>query len=76
MDKTEKLSIKTLVGITIADIDIFLLQDESQTKDLDKVYTTEEIREQLHKSCNKMLKTMNQFGFDIDEPLIPSSVAL
>lgn len=71
MDGNEKLTIKTLIALAFADVDIFLLQDESQTKDLDKVHTTEEIRNQLDKSIFKLMNVLNNFGFDVDKPLLP-----
>lgn len=64
-----KLTIKTLIGLAFADVDIFLLQDESQTKDLDKVYTTDEIRNQLDKSIFKLVNILTNFGYDVNKPL-------
>jgi hypothetical protein len=54
---TEKddITLRELLAIFVADIDIFLLQDESQTKDNDKIYTKEEIREQLHRTMDKFV---------------------
>lgn len=63
------VSIANLIAITLADVDIFLLQDESQTKDLDKVYTTEEIRNQLHKTNIKLVETLINLGYDVDKSL-------
>ena len=65
----QKVNLKFIIAHIMADIDIFLLQDETQTKDLDKVYTKEEIREQLHKTANKMVSTLKQLGFDLDSTL-------
>ena len=46
-------SLEELLAIFCADIDIFLLQDEAQENDLDKVYTKDEIRQQLEKTLIK-----------------------
>jgi len=46
-------TLKELLALFCADIDIFLLQDESQENDLDKMYSKEEIREQLHRTMKK-----------------------
>jgi hypothetical protein len=64
-----KLTIKTLIGLAFADFDIFLLQDESQTKDLDKVHTTEEIRNQLDKSIFKLMNVLTNLGYNVNKPL-------
>ena len=48
-------TLRELLAIFVADIDIFLLQNESQTKDNDKIYTKEEIREQLHRTMDKFV---------------------
>ena len=67
--QNSKLTIKTLIALAFADVDIFLLQDESQTKDLDKVHTAEEIRNQLDKSIFKLMNVLNNLGFDVNKPL-------
>ena len=67
--ENSKLTIKTLIGLAFADFDIFLLQDESQTKDLDKVYTTEEIRNQLDKSIFKLVNVLTKLGYDVNKVL-------
>ena len=48
-------TLREFLAIFVADIDIFLLQDKSQTKDNDKIYTKEEIREQLHRTMDKFV---------------------
>jgi hypothetical protein len=47
-------TLKEFLAIVMADIDIFLLQDETQTKDKDKLYTKEEIRSQLEATLKKV----------------------
>jgi hypothetical protein len=49
----ESISLEKLLCMFCADIDIFLLQDETQKNDLDKIYTKEEIREQLKRTLIK-----------------------
>ena len=65
----ELLNLKNLVAIIMSDIDVFLLQDESQTKDLDRLYDKHDIREQLHNSASKIVNVLSKSGFDIDKPL-------
>jgi hypothetical protein len=67
--QNELLTIRTLIASTMADVDIFLLQDESQTNDLDKVYTIEEIRNQLHKTNDKLVEVLSKLDYDVDKPL-------
>lgn len=49
----KEITLREFLAVFCADIDIFLLQDEKQEKDNDKVYTASEIREHLHKSFDK-----------------------
>lgn len=53
--QTDDTTLREFLAIFVADIDIFLLQDESQTKDNEKIYTKEEIREQLHRTMDKFV---------------------
>ena len=71
-----QLSIKLLLALTMADIDIFLLQDEAQKKDLEKLHTKEAIREQLEKSMIKALSLFDNspMASFIDEPILPALV--
>lgn len=68
--ETEQLTLRTLLAITLADVDIFLLQDETQTKDLEKEFTTEEIRNQLLETMAKICSILEKFGYNIDQPLL------
>lgn len=71
-ENKEKLNLKNLIAMTLADIDIFLLQNEEQTADNDKEhFTREEIRDQLKRSGAKMLNTLTRVQIDIEEPLKP-----
>ena len=65
----ENISIKTLLVMTMADIDIFLLQNEEQTADKVGVYTKDQIREQLENTAAKMCTTLEKLGCNIDEEL-------
>lgn len=67
--KKENISIKTLLAMTMADIDIFLLQNEEQTADKVGVYTKDQIREQLENTAAKMCATLEKLGCNIDEEL-------
>jgi hypothetical protein len=68
-NKLELLSLKNLIAITMADIDIFLLQNEEQTADLDQMYDKYQIRKQLHKSAQKIIDVLSDYGYNIDKPL-------
>jgi hypothetical protein len=65
----ESINIKNLIAVAIADVDIHLLQDETQTKDLDKVFTVQEVRNQLEKTCRNLVDALIKMGYDIDKPI-------
>lgn len=67
MKTKQDTTLREFLAITMADIDIFLLQDESQKNDKDKLYTKEEIRSQLHATMEKMtnLPMINHGIFEI-----------
>lgn len=70
MDELNKqLSIVSLIGLLVADIDVYLIGDESDTKDLDKVFTAEKIRNQLENSSEKLCNVLTDLGYDINKPL-------
>ena len=50
----QNITLKGFLALCFADVDIFLLQDESQENDNDKLYTKEEIRNQLESTMYKM----------------------
>ena len=68
IEKSE-LSIKTLLAMTIADVDIFLLQNEEQTEDLNKTFTVEEIRNQNTNKKKKVVKVLEESGIDVDKSI-------
>ena len=54
-----KISIQSIAAILVADIDIFLLQNENQMADNDKeFYTKEEVRNQLEKTNLKFCEVI------------------
>lgn len=59
IQKDEKVTLKSFLAMAMADIDIFLLKDETKKKDNDKLYTKEEIRNQLHKTMDKFSNIPN-----------------
>lgn len=65
----EEATLKYMFAVTMADVDIFLLQNEEQTEDLDKLYTKEEIRVQLRKSLKKTLDLLQNNMVNIDLPI-------
>ena len=68
IEKSE-LSIKTVLAMTIADVDIFLLQNEEQTEDLNKTFSVEEIRNQLSNTLKKVVKVLEESGIDVDKSI-------
>lgn len=69
MKNHNETTLRELLALFCADIDIFLLQDEAQENDLDKMYSKEEIREQLHKSMRKFTTLPNIYPPLFDAPL-------
>ena len=65
-------TLKDLLALFCADVDIFLLRDESQENDLDKMYSKEEIREQLHKTIRKFARLPFIHPSVWDVPLFPT----
>jgi hypothetical protein len=72
MKKQNETTLRELLAFFCADIDIFLLQDESQKNDLDKLYSKEEIREQLHKTMEKFTSVFPVHPMVLDVPLFPA----
>ena len=69
MKNQSETTLRELLALFCADIDIFLLQDEAQENDLDKMYSKEEIREQLHKTMKKFTSLPNILPSVFDTPL-------
>jgi len=63
------LNLESLLAFMLSDIDIFLLQNESQTSDNDKLYTKEEIRKQLSSTGGKFIAVLKDLGYDMSKPL-------
>jgi len=72
MKNHDETTLRELLALFCADIDIFLLKDESQEKDLDKLYSKEEIREQLHKTMRKFTSLPNIHPLVWSVPLFPA----
>lgn len=73
--KNEQLNLKNLIATTVADVDIFLLQNEEQTGDNDKEsFTREDIREQLDKTMSRVCDVLMAAGYSIEQPLIRNYV--
>ena len=69
--KNEALDLKTLIALTVANIDVYLLQNEEQTGDNDKEsFTREEIRNQLRSTMSNVCNALRKIGYDIEEPLL------
>lgn len=64
------LTIKSLLAMTMADIDIFLLQEEDQKTDKKKdSFTKQEIRDQLEETMKKVCRVLQSHGCNIDEEI-------
>ena len=67
--KNSEVDIKMLLSMTMADIDIFLIKNENQIEDKDKLFSKEEIRNQLAITLKKVISILQQTGVNVDEPL-------
>ncbi|NDV84507.1 hypothetical protein [Bacteroides sp. 51] len=65
----KSLTLKEVIALLCADIDIYLLKEEDQKTDKDKTYTVEEIRSQLFKSSRKLIDKLALYGVDVDRPV-------
>jgi hypothetical protein len=67
---TRETTLREFLAIVMADIDIFLLKEEDQETDKDKLYTKEEIRSQLQASLQKATSIFPMIGWQkFDVPL-------
>ena len=65
------------MAITMADVDIFLLQNEEQTGDNDKEsFTREEVRNQLRSTMVRMCDVLIAAGYNIEQPLLWKHIRL
>lgn len=73
--KNEALNLGTLIAVTVADIDTYLLQNEEHTADNDKEsFTREEIRDQLHSTMSRVCDLLLEKGYDIEKPLLRDDI--
>lgn len=64
------MDMEYLVAFVLADIDVCLFLNESQTADNNKdIYTRKEVREQMQKTGLKIIQTMERIGFNVNAPL-------
>ena len=69
-EKEELLTAKLLIAFVLADIEVFLLQNEEQTDYSNKRnFTREEIINQLESTGSKLIRTFIQMGLRLDKPL-------
>ena len=67
----DEFSLRSLMGLFAADVDVFLLQNKEQTADNDKeFYTRDEIRTQLKATVSKFQAVMQHLGYNLDKPLL------
>lgn len=67
--ENDVLTIRTLLALFLTDIDIFLLMEEDQETDKNKLYEAFEIRNQFNNSIRKTIKVLKQQGVDVDKPI-------
>jgi hypothetical protein len=67
------VTLKYFLALSFADIDIFLLKEENQVDDKDKLFTVNEIREHLLNTLQKMLNVARELNIDIDKSLYSPS---
>lgn len=70
LNEDSALTPSLLIAFVLADIEIFLLQNESQTdyKEQD-TFTRDEIINQLHETGSKMYAVLKESGVKLDEPI-------
>ena len=65
----EFMNMKALLCLMMSDIQIFLIKEEDQTTDKDKLFTADEIRAQLDATLMKTVNMLNMLNIDIDSNL-------
>ena len=66
------INLKSIVALTCADVEIFLLKNKEQTDWNEKeTFTRDEIIAQLHKTMVNITQGLEKMGYDIDKPLDP-----
>jgi hypothetical protein len=69
-EKEQLLTAKVLIAFVLADIEVFLLQNEEQTDYSNKRnFTREEIINQLESTGSKIIETFIEMGLRLDKPL-------
>ena len=69
-EKEQLLTAKLLIAFVLADIEVFLLQNEEQTDYSNKRnFTREEIINQLESTGSKLIRTFIEMGLRLDKPL-------
>ena len=64
------LTAELLIAFVLADIEVFLLQNEEQTDYSNKSnFTREEIINQLESTGSKLIRTFIEMGLRLDKPL-------
>ena len=72
--ESSSLTFKQALAFFCADVDIYLLCEEDQTTTKNEVFTPEQIRDQLHKSCKRLSGVLKALNYDIDSPLVCNGV--
>ena len=62
MKLPQEMTVEVIIAMAMADVDIFLLKEEDQKTDKNKLYSTQEIRNQLEASGSKILMALRKQG--------------
>ena len=65
----EPITLRKVLVLACADVDIFLLCEEDQLTTKDAVYTADQVREQLKKTLSKLYNVFGDYGINFDAPL-------
>jgi hypothetical protein len=74
--KQDKLTIRSLLALFCADIDIKLLCEKDQETTKNLKYTPRQIRGRLNKSINLICSVLEKNGYNLDEVLFAQFITL
>lgn len=74
--KEEQLTLRTLMAITLSDVDIKLLQENDQETDKQEMFTVSQVRGQLLQTGINMINILDKLGIDLDEIIPVTTIQL
>ena len=70
-----KLTIDYIIALTVADVDLCLLQNKDQTGDNDKdCFTKDEIRKQLKENVTKLSSVLESQGYEVKKEVVATGI--